>query len=126
MQCTRARPDTVVLYEDSHLLSRNEQAGLRSQEDSSGDPDIWTLGREYLRREYNKSGNVFLGLLHRVDRPTGGVMLFAKTSKAAARMSALIRQREIQKRYLAVVEGTPPGNGLFSHYLRSEERRVGD
>lgn len=117
MKFTGTRPDIQVLYEDNHLLALNKPAGLLSQEDSSGDVDILTLGREYLRREYNKSGNVFLGLLHRLDRPTGGVMLFAKTSKAAARMSALIRQREIQKRYLAVVEGTPPGNGLFSHYL---------
>src|SRR5690625_7947425 len=117
MKFTGTRPDIEVLYEDNHLLALNKPAGLLSQEDSSGDPDILTLGREYLRREYNEIGNVFLGLLHRLDRPTGGGMLVAKTSNATARMGAVIRQREIQKRYLAVVEGTAPDNEHFAHYL---------
>lgn len=122
MKYTGTVPDIPILYEDNHLLALNKPAGVLSQEDYSGDSDILTLGREYLRREYNKTGNIYLGLLHRLDRPVGGVMLLAKTSKAAARMSAQIRQREIQKRYLAVVEGTPPANGLFSHYLCKDEK----
>lgn len=117
MKYTGTTPDIPILYEDNHLLALHKPAGVLSQADSSGDADILTLGREYLRREYNKPGNIFLGLLHRLDRPVGGVIILAKTSKSAARMSAQIKNREIQKRYLAVVEGVPPENGMFSHYL---------
>lgn len=117
MKYTGTTPNIPILYEDNHLLALFKPAGVLSQEDYSGDADILTLGRDYLRREYNKPGNIFLGLLHRLDRPVGGVMVLAKTSKAAARLSAQIKSREIQKRYLAVVEGAPPVNGLLSHYL---------
>src|SRR5690625_5946460 len=97
MKFTGTRPDIEVLYEDNHLLALNKPAGLLSQEDSSGDPDILTLGREYLSREYNKSGNVFLRLMHRLVRQTGGVMIFAKTSKAAIRRRTMNLNLEIQK-----------------------------
>jgi 23S rRNA pseudouridine1911/1915/1917 synthase len=117
MKTTGTTPDIEILFEDNHLLAVNKPAGLLSQEDHSGEPDLLTLCKEYLKREYNKQGNVFLGLLHRLDKPVGGVMLFAKTSKAASRISEQIRRRSIKKTYHTVVEGTSPQNGMLQDFL---------
>jgi 23S rRNA pseudouridine1911/1915/1917 synthase len=117
MKTTGTLPDIEILFEDNHLLAVNKPKGVLSQEDYTGDPDLLTLCKEYLKKEYNKPGNVFLGLLHRLDKPVGGVMLFAKTSKAASRISEQIRKRTIKKTYLAVVEGSAPENGYLTHYL---------
>jgi 23S rRNA pseudouridine1911/1915/1917 synthase len=94
-----------ILYEDNHCLALNKPAGLLSQGDSTGDPTILDLARDYLKVAYNKPGNVFVGLVHRLDRPTSGVVLVARTSKSAARLSEQFRQGAVQKTYLAAVEG---------------------
>lgn len=117
MNRTDTEPDIEILYEDNHLLAISKPKGLLSQEDYSGDPDVLTLCKDYLKRKYNKPGNVYLGLLHRLDRPVSGVMILAKTSKAASRISEQIRKRVVKKRYLAIVEGTPGKQGVLTHYL---------
>ncbi len=122
MKSTRTNPDIEIIYEDNHLLVVSKPVGLLSQEDHTGDPDILTLCKEYIKKDQNKPGNVFLGLLHRLDRPVSGVMMFAKTSKAASRISEQIRQRSIKKKYLAVVEGNPPPNGYLTHHLLKDEK----
>lgn len=122
MKSTRTNPDIEIIYEDNHLLVVNKPVGLLSQEDHTGDPDILTLCKEYLKNEHNKPGNVFLGLLHRLDRPVSGVMMLAKTSKAASRISEQIRKRTIKKKYLAIVEGNPPPNAYLTHHLLKDEK----
>lgn len=117
MKTTGTTPDIEILYEDNHLLAVNKPPGVLSQEDSAGMPDLLNLCKEYLVKEYNKKGDAFLGLLHRLDRPVSGVMLFAKTSKAASRVSEQIRKRTLKKTYLAVVEGDPAKNGMLQDYL---------
>lgn len=92
------------------------------QEDSTGDLDMLTLLKEDLKVCYNKPGNVFLGLVHRLDRPVGGVMVFAKTSKAASRLSEQIRKREFEKIYLAVVYGKPENSGILRHFLLKDSK----
>lgn len=92
------------IYEDNHLLAADKPSGLPSQPDSSGDASLDVLARDYLRVKYDKPGEVYLGLLHRLDRPTSGVVLMARTGKAATRMADAFRRREVGKTYLALVE----------------------
>ena len=94
-----------VIYEDNHLLVVEKPINVPVQEDESKDKDLLTMLKEYLKEKYNKPGNVYLGLVHRLDRPVGGIMVFAKTSKAAARLSTQVQNRTFKKEYLAVVEG---------------------
>jgi len=94
-----------VLYEDNHLLVVVKPANLPSQGDSSGDDDLLTILKRYIGEKYNKPGAVYLGLVHRLDRPVGGVMVFARTSKAASRLSETFRTHEQDRQYLAVAEG---------------------
>lgn len=117
MKTTGTNPDLEILFEDNHLLAICKPAGVLSQEDRTGDPDALTLGKEYLKKEYKKPGNVFLGLLHRLDKPVSGVMVMAKTSKSAARISEQIRQRTVKKSYLAVVKGDPVDFNYLTHHL---------
>jgi len=113
-----------ILYEDNHLLVVEKPVNIPSQEDASGDMDLLTLLKEDLRVRYQKKGNVYLGLVHRLDRPVGGVMVFAKTSKGASRLSEQVRNRTLQKTYLAVVHGQPsPSEGRLEHYLLKDTRR---
>ncbi|AJY77105.1 RluA family pseudouridine synthase [Paenibacillus beijingensis] len=113
-----------VLYEDNHLLVVVKPPGIPSQEDESGDPDMLTLLKADLKVRHNKPGNVFLGLVHRLDRPVGGAMVFAKTSKAASRLSDSVRTRSFGKLYLAVVHGQPPAaRANLKHYLHKDARR---
>lgn len=93
-----------VLYEDNHLIVVVKEPGVLSQADNTKDLDMLTLVKEYIKEKYQKPGNVYLGLVHRLDRMTGGVMVFAKTSKAAARLSEQIRNHMFEKRYLAVTK----------------------
>lgn len=123
MQHTGTDPDIPILFEDNHLLVIQKPAGLLSQEDHTGRPDALTLCKEYIKKKYKKPGNVFLGLLHRLDRPVSGVMVFAKTSKAASRISEQIRARKVRKRYRAVVLGNPPPNGVLEHHLLKDETK---
>lgn len=117
--------DIRIIYEDNHLLVVEKPVNMLSQEDISGDEDILTLLKEYMKIKYDKPGNVYLGLVHRLDRPTGGVMVFAKTSKAAGRLSKQIRDRQFGKKYMAVIHGAPDikqQKGL-EHYLIKDRAR---
>lgn len=94
-----------VIYEDNHIIVVRKEPNILSQSDITQDMDMVTLIKKYLKEKYHKPGNVYLGLVHRLDRPVGGVMVFAKTSKAAARLSKDIKNHLFQKRYLAIVHG---------------------
>ena len=94
-----------VLYEDNHIIVVVKPFNIPTQEDSSKDTDMLTIIKDYIKEKYNKPGNVYLGLVHRLDRPASGVMVFARTSKAASRLSDQIRKNEVKKTYLAVVHG---------------------
>lgn len=107
-----------VLHEDNHLLFVEKPVNMPVQEDSSGDLDLLTASKQYIKETYNKPGNVYLGLVHRLDRPVGGCMVFAKTSKAASRLSDLIRRNKMDKTYLAVLDGVPSKkSGTLVDYL---------
>lgn len=116
-------PEIPIVYEDSHLLVIDKPHELLSQEDHTGDPDVVTLCKQYLSKMRGKNGNVYLGLLHRLDRPVGGLMMLAKTPQAAKRLSDQIRDRTVQKTYRAVVHGEPPRNGLLNHHLVKNRNR---
>lgn len=94
-----------ILYEDNHIIVVQKNPNIPSQSDKTEDVDMLSLVKKYLKQKYNKPGNVYLGLIHRLDRPVGGVMIFAKTSKAASRLSEQVRNKEFKKKYLAVVDG---------------------
>ena len=94
-----------VLYEDNHLVVVVKQANVPSQQDSSNDLDLLTMVKNYIKEKYHKPGNVYIGLIHRLDRPVSGIMVFARTSKAASRLSDQIRKNEFSKKYLGVVNG---------------------
>lgn len=96
-----------VIFEDNHLLAVVKPIGIPVQKDDSQKEDLQTILKGYLKEKYNKPGDVYLGIVHRLDQPVGGVMVFAKTSKAAARLSEQIRKNEWRKEYLTVVEGVP-------------------
>lgn len=96
-----------ILFEDNHLIVAIKPAGILSQADATGKPDMLTLLKQDIKVRYGKPGQVFLGLVHRLDQPVSGVMVFARTSKAAARLSAQIREHRVAKYYLAVVNGCP-------------------
>ena len=107
-----------ILYEDNHLLILNKMAGEIVQGDQTGDKPLLETARDYIRVVGNKPGNVFCGLVHRLDRPVSGAVIFAKTSKCLTRMNELIRQRNIEKQYWAIVEGhTPAQSDHLIHYL---------
>lgn len=114
-----------VLYEDNHLIAVNKASGVLVQADASGALSLMDVTREYIRKKYRKPGKVFLGLVHRLDRPVSGVVLFARTSKAASRISAQFRSRTVEKTYRALVHGrvNPPSGELLSH-LRKGEKKV--
>lgn len=113
-----------VLYEDNHLLVVEKPYGVPSQADSSGDDDMLSLCKTYIKQKYNKPGEVYLGLVHRLDRPTRGVMVFARTSKAAARLTKQIQDGEFDKKYMAVLTARPPKEkGRLVHYLLKDEKR---
>lgn len=101
------------LYEDNHLLALCKPAGLLSQADRTGDADVVSLARAYLKAKYEKPGNVYIGLVHRLDRPVSGAMVLARTSKAARRLNDLFSERRVRKKYLAAVEGRLSGNGVM-------------
>lgn len=110
-----------IIYEDNHLLVVEKPVNVPVQSDQSGDVDLLNLIRVDLKERYQKPGNVFVGLVHRLDRPVGGVMVFAKTSKAAARLGELIRNREFKKEYYAVVRGRlASDSGCLTHYLKKD------
>ena len=111
-----------VIYEDNHLLVVEKPINVPVQEDNSKDKDMLTILKEYLKVKYNKPGNVYLGLVHRLDRPVGGVMVFAKTSKCASRLSDQIRLNKFNKIYNAVVEGTVKEEEKLTDYLLKDTK----
>ena len=111
-----------VLYEDNHLLVVEKPANVPVQADASGDEDLLTACKGYIKEKYAKPGEVYLGLVHRLDRPVGGVMVFARTSKAAARLTEQFSAHRTRKRYAAIVEGSAPGEGRLADFLWKDER----
>lgn len=113
-----------IIYEDNHLLVVEKIVNIPVQADRSGDEDMLTLLKNMIKVRDKKPGNVYLGLVHRLDRPVGGVMVFAKTSKAASRLSDALRRKQFHRTYLAVVRGTPPKKSdRLEHYLFKDRRR---
>ncbi|RDV17018.1 RluA family pseudouridine synthase [Pontibacter diazotrophicus] len=107
-----------VLFEDNHVLAVNKPAGLLVHGDETGDTTLADLAKEYIREKYNKPGNVFIGVVHRLDRPVSGVILLAKTSKALARLNELFRSKKTKKTYWAVVQNRPvQEEGTLVHWL---------
>ena len=102
-----------IIFEDNHIIVVEKPVNIPSQGDKTGDIDMLSIIKEYLKEKYNKPGNVYLGLVHRLDRPVGGVMIFAKTSKAAARLSEQVREKILIKTYLVIA------NGQFEEEKRS-------
>lgn len=111
-----------ILYEDNHLIAVYKPAGILVQGDKSGEVSLMDEMKDYLKKKYNKPGNVFLGLIHRLDRPVSGIVLFAKTSKGASRLSEQFRNHTIQKMYHAVVEGVlEKSTGVLINFLEKNE-----
>ena len=110
-----------VLYEDNHIIVVEKPPMMPVQADSSGDGDLLSALKAYIKEKYQKPGNVYMGLVHRLDRPVGGLMVFARTSKAAGRLSEQIRQNGLKKGYTALVHGETPKSGSFEDYLLKEE-----
>ena len=112
-----------VIYEDNHIIVVEKPVNIPSQGDKTGDVDMLTIIKTYLKEKYNKPGNVYLGLIHRLDRPVGGVIVFAKTSKSAGRLSEQVREKIFQKTYLVIVNGRmEKRSGILEDYLLKNER----
>ena len=113
-----------ILYEDNHIIVVIKECNIPVQEDISKDKDMLTIIKEYIKEKYNKPGNVYLGLVHRLDRPVGGVMVFAKTSKAASRLSKQVQQHSLKKYYYAVIEGKLKNTcGKYEDYLLKDPKK---
>ena len=110
-----------VLYEDNHVIVVIKPENVLSQSDNTGDIDMLSLVKSYIKEKYNKPGNVYIGLVHRLDRPTGGIMVFARTSKAASRLSKQIQDNKMNKTYLAVIPNFKEEKGIYKDYLKKEE-----
>lgn len=112
-----------VLFEDNHLIVLNKKVGELVQGDETGDRTLADHIRNYLRIKYKKPGEAFLGIIHRLDRPTSGAIIYAKTSKGLSRMTTAFRQREVEKTYWALTEGQPPeDSGTLTHYLFKDRK----
>ena len=121
----RSTPENLqVLYEDNHLLAVNKRAGDIVQGDQTGDTPLSEIAKQYLKTKYDKPGAVFLGLVHRLDRPTTGILVFARTSKALERMNALFASRETRKIYWAVINQAPPEpEGRLVHFMQRNPKQ---
>ncbi len=112
-----------IIYEDNHIIVVEKPVNIPSQGDKTGDIDMLTLIKQHIKEKYNKPGDVYLGLVHRLDRPVGGIMVFAKTSKAAARLSEQVRVKDFKKKYLVIVDGKMDNEiGSLEDYLLKNER----
>ncbi len=113
-----------ILYEDNHLIAVNKKSGDIVQEDKTGDTPLSEFVKTYIKNKYKKPGKVFLGTIHRLDRPTSGVVLFAKTSKALSRMNKQFKNKEVHKTYWAIVDSPPPNNvGTLDNFLKKNEKQ---
>lgn len=123
----KQRPDLSkisVIYEDNHLIVVNKLPGQIVQGDKTGDTSLAELVKAYIKEKYNKPGDVYLGIVHRLDRPTSGIVIFAKTSKAASRLSEMFREHKVKKTYWAITATRPEGGmGRLTHYLRKNEEK---
>lgn len=114
----------IVLYEDNHIIIVNKTVSEIVQGDKTGDKPLSEIVKEYLKEKYNKLGNVFLGVTHRLDRPTSGIVVFARTSKALPRLNEMFKNKEIKKTYWAIVKNTPKqATGTLKHYLVRNEKQ---
>jgi len=113
-----------VLYEDNHLIAVNKKSGDIVQGDKTGDTPLSEFVKKYIKEKYNKPGEVFLGTIHRLDRPTSGIVLYARTSKALTRMNKQFREKEVQKTYWAIVENAPPKiSGTLKNNLQKNQQK---
>jgi 23S rRNA pseudouridine1911/1915/1917 synthase len=113
-----------VLYEDNHIIIVNKRVSDIAQGDKSGDESLDTIVKDYIKEKYNKPGDVFLGVVHRLDRPVSGCIVYARTSKALTRMNDLFRTKEVKKTYLAVVSDRPPEDeGELNHFIKRNEKQ---
>ncbi len=123
MRITSNKNNLDVLYEDNHLIIVNKRVGDIVQGDKTKDKPLSEIVKEYLKEKYQKKGNVFLGVVHRLDRPTSGIVIFAKTSKALERLNKMLREKEINKTYLAVVKNKDISKeNTLVHYLRKNAK----
>jgi len=113
-----------IIYEDNHLIAVNKAIGEIVQPDKTGDKALEQLVKDYIKKKYNKPGDAFLGVVHRIDRPVSGIILFARTSKALERMNAMFQEKEVKKSYWAIVKNHPPKDeDTLIHYLvRNSEK----
>ncbi|WP_303839113.1 RluA family pseudouridine synthase [Apibacter mensalis] len=115
--------ENQILFEDNHIIIINKKAGQLVQGDKTGDISLLDEVKSYIKQKYSKPGNVFAGLVHRIDRPTSGIVIFAKTSKALTRLTEMIKKREIKKTYWAVVKKNEiPKTQRLIHYLKKNEK----
>ncbi|MGC8823239.1 MAG: RluA family pseudouridine synthase [Bacteroidales bacterium] len=113
-----------ILYEDNHFLAVNKRCGELVQGDRTGDESLEEKIKRYIREKYNKEGNVFLGVTHRIDRPVSGAVLFARTSKALSRINRMFQEKQVKKTYLAIVHHPPlEPSGTLIHYIRRNEQK---
>ena len=116
--------DFHVVYEDNHIIVVNKRAGILVQGDSTGDRTLTDAVKDYIKKEYDKPGDVFLHPVHRLDRPVSGLVIFARTSKGLERMMELFRKREVQKTYWAIVKRKPKeSKGKLTHWLTKDESK---
>lgn len=118
--------DLKVIYEDNHIIVVEKKPNIPSQGDKTNDIDMLTIVKQYIKEKYNKPGEVYLGLIHRLDRPVGGVMVFAKTSKAASRLSEQVRNKVFKKKYLTIVDGKMEQEkaSLEDYLLKNEKNNL--
>lgn len=113
-----------VLYEDNHLIAVNKRAGDITQGDKTGDEPLPEKVKRWIKEKYDKPGNVFCGVIHRLDRPTSGLVMFAKTSKGLSRMNVLFKEKDVQKTYWAIVENAPENeSGTLMDYLKKNKQK---
>ena len=123
MKVLSTKENLQVLYEDNHIIAVNKRVGDIVQGDKTSDKPLSDVVKEYIKDKYNKPGDVFLGVVHRLDRPTTGIVVFARTSKALARLNDLFKNRETQKTYWAIVKQKPlQASGTLTHYLKRNEK----
>lgn len=111
-----------VLYEDNHIIVVEKESNILSQSDITGDIDLLSMVKKYIKEKYNKPGNAYIGLVHRLDRPVGGIMVFARTSKAAKRLNEQIINHKFKKTYLAIVDGKIKEKNILEDYLYKDEK----
>lgn len=120
----KKRGSLNVLYEDNHLIAVEKQAGVLVHGDDTGDRTLADMVKVYIKKKYDKPGEVYLGVIHRLDRPVSGIVIFARTSKALTRMNKMIKDREVKKEYLAIVSERPPKlKDTIVHFIEKDKKK---